>query len=398
MSLVIIGASVAGVATARQLRNKGYGGSIALVEAQPHLPYDKPPLSKQVLSAAGGEAVQLIPAEQLDGLGLDLQLGVSASSLDCSDRVVRTSEDVQLHFDKLVIATGVVPRTLPFRVPPGVYTLRTIDDALAIRTELAAATRLVIVGAGFIGAELATTARAYGIEVVIIETQKVPMEHLFGREVASELSELHAVNGVQLVTDAEVAGFESSRRPDGCERVSSVLLSDGSSFAADFVVVAIGTRPATEWLASSGLDVHDGLPCDAELRVKGADDVWAAGDIARWPHGFYDSDLRIEHWTNAMDHAAIVTASILGLPAPDPQVPYVWSDQYGQRLQIVGQPRRGSLAAKVGGLGPGQRYAAAFTNSAGQVVGALCLNYPRAMMAYRAAIKERDVLDKVTLP
>jgi 3-phenylpropionate/trans-cinnamate dioxygenase ferredoxin reductase subunit len=403
MTLLIVGASVAGIATAQQLRAKGYDGRIILLEAERHLPYDKPPLSKEVLAREGvGDPVSLLGPVQLAALDLDLRLGVRATSLDCARRAVTTGDGNNIGYDTLVIATGVTPRTLPIPAPAGVYTLRSIDDARAIRAELRAAGQLVIVGAGFIGAELATAARAYGVAVTLVELQQVPMAHLFGATVAEQLNGLHTAHGVRLVTGVQVSGFGTTEyrttETGSSGRVSQVLLSDGSSLPADFVVVAIGARPATEWLASSGLDVTDGLRCDARLRVHAAEDVYAAGDVARWPHGLYEDDLRIEHWTNAGEHAAIVAASVLGGTAPAPQVPYVWSYQYGRLLQIVGQPRRGSLARMSGGVADGERFVAVYGDPQDRVVGAVCVDNARAMLACRKAIKRQARIDELDLP
>jgi NADPH-dependent 2,4-dienoyl-CoA reductase/sulfur reductase-like enzyme len=408
MTVVIVGASVAGIATARELRAKGYDGRITLLEAERHLPYDKPPLSKEVLAPdCTGDPVSLLGGDQLAALDLDLRLGVRAASLDRARRAVTTGDADSIGYDMLVIATGVTPRTLPIPVPAGVYTLRSIDDAAAIRAELRAARRLVIVGAGFIGAELATAARAYGVAVTLVELQRVPMAHLFGAPVAERLNGLHTAHGVGLVVGVQVSGFgttapgtsaSGTTGAGGGGRVSQVLLSDGSSLPADFVVVAIGARPATEWLASSGLDVTDGLRCDERLRVHGAADVYAAGDVARWPHGLYEGDVRIEHWTNASEHAAIVAASVLGGMAPAPQVPYVWSHQYGRLLQIVGQPRRGSLARMSGGVSDGERFVAVYGDPQDRVVGAVCVDNARAMLACRKAINRQARIDELDLP
>jgi NADPH-dependent 2,4-dienoyl-CoA reductase/sulfur reductase-like enzyme len=399
MTVLMVGASVAGIATARELRAKGYDGRITLLEAERHLPYDKPPLSKEVLAADGtGDPVSLLGRDQLAALDLDLRLGVRATSLDRARRAVTTGDGDSIGYDTLVIAVGVTPRQLPIPVPAGVYTLRSIDDARAIRAELRAAGCLVIVGAGFIGAELATAARAYGVAVTLVELQQVPMAHLFGAAVAEQLNGLHTAHGVRLVTGVQVTGFGTTGAVGNCGRVSQVLLSDGSSLPADFAVVAIGARPAIGWLASSGLDVTDGLRCDERLRVHGAEDVYAVGDVARWPHGLYEGDVRIEHWTNASEHAAIVAASVLGGTPPAPQVPYVWSYQYGRLLQIVGQPRRGSLALVSGGVADGERFVAVYGDPRDRVVGAVCVDNAKAMLACRKAIKRQARIDELHFP
>jgi NADPH-dependent 2,4-dienoyl-CoA reductase/sulfur reductase-like enzyme len=393
MSVLIVGASVAGVGTARALRAKGYAGPITLLDEQRHLPYDKPPLSKEMLGAEGvGDPVPLVSAAQLDALDIQLRLGVRAAALDTERKVVVTESAEQIGYETLVIATGVKPRTLPFPAPPGVYTLRSLDDARAIREELGRAARLVIVGAGFIGAELATAARAHGVDVTILEVQAVPMAHLFGVEVAQALNTLHTGNEVTVLSGVQVAGFA------GPDRVTAVQLSDGSSVEASFVVVAIGAHPATGWLESSGLPTPDGIACDNELRVIGVAGVYAAGDVARWPHGLYESELRIEHWTNANEHAVIVAASILGRPASAPQVPYVWSYQYGRLIQIVGRPSSGAPVVISGRPAEGESFLAVYAGPQGRVVGAVCVDNARAMMACRKAIKQGLTVEALRLP
>lgn len=393
MKVLIVGASVAGVATARTLRSKGHTGEIILLDAETHPPYDKPPLSKQMMTREGAaEPVPLITIEQAGDLDLELRLGVRAHKLDTRAKVVIDESGDRIGYDQLVIATGAMPRQLPFPAPPGVHTLRSLDDCRAIRERLSAGGNLTIVGAGFIGAELATAARGHGLAVTVLEALPVPMAHLFGPIVAQTLSALPAEWGVTSRNGVQVSGFL------GTDQVTGVSLADGSSVDTDFVVVAVGARPVTDWLTGSGLDISDGIACDDRLRARGVADVFAAGDVARWPHRLYARDLRIEHWTNANEHAAIVAASILGLPAPAPEVPYVWSHQYGHLLQIVGRPQWGHPARIHGGLAAGENYVAAYAAPDGQLIGALCIDNTRAMMACRRAIKKGIDADVLQIP
>jgi NADPH-dependent 2,4-dienoyl-CoA reductase/sulfur reductase-like enzyme len=382
MSVLIVGASVAGIGTARALRSHGYDESIAILDEELHTPYDKPPLSKEMLAAGGRrEPAALISPEELATLGIALRLGVRAVRLDASARVVVTDDGEAVPFTDLVIATGVRARTLPLPTPAGVYTLRSLDDADTIRAELERASRLVIIGAGFIGAELASAARLHGVDVVVLEAQPTPMAHLFGDEVAGVLNSLHSINAVTVLAGVQVSGFLGSDRFTGAE------LADGRSIQGDFAVVAIGARPDTAWLESSGLVISDGIACDARLQALGTTGIYAAGDVARWPHGLYEADLRIEHWTNANEHAGIVAAAIMGEPAPAAQVPYVWSHQYGRFIQIVGQPRRGQPTITWGHIADGP-FRAVYTDSAGLVVGAVSVDDPRTTMTCRKAIKK----------
>jgi NADPH-dependent 2,4-dienoyl-CoA reductase/sulfur reductase-like enzyme len=246
-----------------------------------------------------------------------------------------------------------------------------------------------VVGAGFIGAEFASAARAAGCPVTIVEAQDVPMAHILGARVGGLLAELHADNGVRLLTGARFDHFEHD------DAVRGVALADGTVQPADLVVVGIGARPATDWLIDSGLPIADGVECDEHLRVIGFPDVYAAGDVARWPHALYSTPLRIEHWTNANEHGAHVAASITGSALPRAQVPYVWSDQYGHRIQIVGRPADGDLAYCSGTAA--DRLTAVYTDPSERIVGALVVDAPRTMMKIRRGIAAGAALSDLAL-
>lgn len=376
--VVVVGASVAGIRTAQALRQQGFDGSLTLVGEESHHPYDKPPLSKEQL--ATGEPTPLLTPEELEGLGVDLRLGVRATGVDTAARVLRTT-DGEHTYDHLVIATGVSPRTLPGSDLAGVRTVRTADDAAWLREQLASVPRVVVIGAGFIGAEFAAAASAHGCDVTIVEAQATPMAHLLGSPVGARLAQLHERHGVTVRTAARFDHFV------GEDRVEGVVLDDGEHLPADLVVVGIGATPATGWLAGSGLPVDDGIECGADLRVVDHPEVLAAGDVARWPHAHYGELLRIEHWTNANEHGALAAATILGLPAPRAQVPYVWSDQYGHRIQIVGLPARGDLV-HLGGEGP-EDLVAVYADADGIVVGGVVVDDSRVFMRLRKAVTRR---------
>ncbi len=379
MSVVIVGASVAGIRTAQSLRMQGYDGELTIVGEEVHLPYDKPPLSKEFLS--GEVPGALITEDQLAALGADLRLGMRATALDPEARVVQTSDGGSITYTTLVIATGMTPRMLPGVQPPaGVHTIRTVDDAAALREALLARATAVVIGAGFIGAEFASAARRHDCAVSIVEVQRTPMAHLLGDEVGAALAQLHSLHGVALHT---AVGFDRFETTDD-RRVSAVVLADGQRLPADVVVVGIGATPATEWLESSGLPLADGVECDDQLRVRGYPDIFAAGDVARWPHALYGHSLRIEHWSNANEHAAVVAAAVLGKPGPAPQVPYVWSDQYGHRIQIIGRPGLGELTSMTGTAE--DHLTAIYADGEGAVVGAVVVDDPRKMLQFRKAI------------
>ena len=331
--VVIVGASIAGVRTAEALRRRGFGGRVTLIGAEPHLPYDRPPLSKAFLAGRATEDdLPLLPADRLDRLELDLRLGQQAAALDLPARQVRLTSGEPVPFGTAVIATGSVPRRLPALDGwPGVHVLRTLDDAIAIRAALDAGARVAVVGGGFIGAEVAWAARARGLEVTIIDPVPALMARALGPALGQVLAARHADHGVALRLGRSVV------RAEGADRVERLVLDDGRHVAADLVVVGVGADPAVGWLADSGLAVDGGLCCDACLRAHGTDAVYAVGDVARWPSARYRGPVRVEHWTNAGEAALSVAAAITGTPVPYDPLPYVWSDQLGVRLQVLGQ-------------------------------------------------------------
>jgi NADPH-dependent 2,4-dienoyl-CoA reductase/sulfur reductase-like enzyme len=331
--VVIVGASVAGVRTAEALRRRGFGGRVTLIGAEPHLPYDRPPLSKAFLAGQATEAdLPLLSAGRAARLELDLRLGERATGLDLAARRVRLASGERVPFGTAVIATGSVPRRLPALDGwPGVHVLRTLDDAIAIRAALAAGARVAVAGGGFIGAEVASCARARGLDVTVIDPVPALMARGLGPVLGQVLAARHADHGVTLRLGRSVV------RAEGARRIERLILDDGSSVDADVVVTGVGVDPATGWLASSGLPVDGGVCCHACLRVRGTDAVYAVGDVARWPSARYRAPLRLEHWTSAGEAALAAAAAITGTPAPFDPLPYVWSDQLGVRIQVFGQ-------------------------------------------------------------
>lgn len=392
MSVLIIGASVAGIRTVQALRGHGYDGTITVLGAECEHPYDKPPLTKDMLAEpADGAPVPLLSAEDLAALEVDLRLGTRAVGLDPRRRVVSTEAGGEFNYGTLVVATGVRPRPLPgVGVLGGVYTIRDVRDARALRTELPRARRVVVIGAGFIGAEFASAVAKYGVPVSVVEVQQTPLAHLLGAEVGAELARLHALNGVELLAGERFSHFV------GEERVAGVALGSGRMLPADLAVVGIGAVPATDWLADSGLPIENGIRCDENLRVPGFPGIYAAGDIALRQHPIYGDALRIEHWTNAGEHAAIVAADITGAPPPRTQLPYVWSDQYGRRIQIVGRPGLGHLATRDGAV-DSDRFVAVYADVDGIAIGAVVVDDPRALMMCRRAIARRQTVAELEI-
>ena len=354
--VVIVGASLAGLRCAQALRAKGYEGTITLLGAETSLPYDRPPLSKQVLAGEwDADRISLADEATYDKLDLDLRLGKHVSSID----------DVGA-YDALVIATGARPREIA-----GGTTLRTLADALALKERLASTPRVVVVGAGFIGAEVAATARGYGCEVTVLEALPQPLSRGLGEEVGAALGRLHEAKGVTLRCGIGVAAI----RDDG------VHLADGEVVPGDVVVVGIGVIPNTEWLEGSGAELDNGVLCDERLAVVGLPNAWAAGDVARWPHQRY-GDVRIEHWTNAVEQGQHVAGCILGDVKPFATVPFVWSDQYEHRIQIIGRPGPTDEVRIVHGSLDAPPWVVEHVRD-GEVMGVTGVDAPKLVMPYR---------------
>lgn len=373
--IVVVGASAAGLAAAETLRREGHTGPLTLVGDERLAPYDRPPLSKQLLSGEWQpERLDLRPAADLAALDLDLRLGMAATGLELTERTVHLADGSTVPYDGLIIATGVRPRRLPGE---GAHVLRSLDDALALRDRLGPGRRLVVVGAGFLGAEAAAVAWRLGAKVTVLEPAPVPLAHAVGTEVGQMLSQAHLDRGVELrcgVTVTEVT-------EDG------VLLADGELVEADEVLVAIGSLPNTEWLDGSGLTVGDGVVCDEYCEV--GRDVYAAGDVARWYNPLFGTSMRIEHRTNAAEQGMAAARNLLAAPEarkPFAPVPYFWSDQYDMKIQAYGFLRGHDEVAVVEGDLAERRFVAAY-RTGGRVSGALAVGMPpKAIRQWRQAI------------
>ncbi len=380
---VIVGTSLAGLSAAETLRSSGYEGQLVMVGQENHMPYDRPPLSKQVLNGKWAPEQAFLREEaDYDKLGAVWKLGRRAASLDLQARAVILEDGESIAFDGLVIATGAAPRRLPGIADlEGVHVLRTLDDAMAIRKQLEGGPRVCVVGAGFIGAEVAAACRARGLEVTVIEAMAAPLAQILPPELASACVRLHRDHGVDLRCGATVEGFE------GHGRVEAVRLAGGQRVAADVVIVGIGVIPETGWLASSGLIIDNGLVCDATLATA-VPGIVAAGDVARWPHALFGETMRIEHWTNALDQGAAAARRLLrgdDYTQPFAPVPYVWSDQYETKIQMVGRIKSSDEVRVVHGSPEDGRFVA-LTGRAGRLVGAMAFNEPRKLMGWRQPI------------
>ena len=383
-TIVVVGGSLAGLRSAEALRRRGYEGRLVFVGEEEARPYDRPPLSKEVLRGdREPDQIGLAKPEAFDALELDLRLGRRAVALEPESRSVVLEGDERLAYDGLVIATGASARPLPHTPAlAGIHTLRTLDDCLAIRAALEGSPRVAVVGAGFIGAEVAATCRQRGLDVHLVEAMETPMARVLNPELGRFCADAHRDHGVDVRLGVGVDGLE------GAGRVERVRLADGSVIEADLVVVGIGATPATAWLESSGLALGDGVLCDATCATK-APGVVAAGDVARWHHETYGETVRIEHWTNAVEQAEAVAARLLDGPdvAPFTPVPFVWSDQYDLKIQSAGRFGPDDEMVVVHGTPEEGRFVALFGRQ-GRLTGALAINRVRQLMGYRRMMRE----------
>jgi 3-phenylpropionate/trans-cinnamate dioxygenase ferredoxin reductase subunit len=364
--VVVVGAGLAGVKVVEGLRERGHAGEVVLVGEETDAPYDRPPLSKQVLRK------EKDPFPLLDeSLAVDFRAGVAAESLDLGARQVLTSAGV-LSFDQLVIATGAQPRRLPGA--PGLA-LRTLADCRALSDRLVQGARIAIVGAGLIGCEVAASARKLGVAVDVVDVLDGPLVRVLGPAVSARVRVLHESHEVEFHLGTGVAAADGK----------SLQLSDGTALEADVVLEAMGVTPTTGWLAGSGLDLDDGVIC-SETGVA-ADGVWAVGDVARWGTGH-----RHEHWTRATEQAAAVAAGILGEPTPVTVAPYWWSDQYDLKLQGVGTPSPDDEVVELE-VGPRSRPLAVYSRD-GRVTGAVGFSAAAAVMRLRDAVTDGTALDE----
>lgn len=331
MTIVIVGAGLAGLRTAQELRKLGYDGEVVLVGEERHLPYDRPPLSKEVIRGER-EDTTFETEEYFTEHKIDLRLGTAAVAVDAGNKRVELSDGSSLAYDNLVVATGLTPRKLSsLPVLQGVHVLRSRDDAEALRRDAGESTRAVVIGAGFIGCELAAGFRHLGVQVTIVEPQATPLASVLGTEVGALVARLHAAEGVDLRVGV---GVDTLR---GDDRVTHVVLSDGSEIDADTVVVGVGSTPVVDWLAGSGIELGDGVLADSVGRTSDPH-IWAVGDVAAWTSG--EIRKRVEHWSNVGDQVRVLVPALLGAEAGPsrPQVPYFWSDQYELKIQALGHP------------------------------------------------------------
>ncbi|KMO84798.1 FAD-dependent oxidoreductase [Mycolicibacterium chubuense] len=374
--VVIVGGGLAAARTAEQLRRAEFSGPITIVSDEDHLPYDRPPLSKEVLRAETDD-VSLKPAEFYAEKDITLLLGNGARSVDTDAKTVTLADGSTLGYDELVIATGLVPKRIrSFPDLPGIHVLRNVGQSLALRREAADARRVVVVGAGFIGCEVAASLRKLGVDVVLVEPQPAPLASVLGEKIGELVTRLHRAEGVDVRCGVGVSEVT------GDDRVRSVTLSDGEQIDADIVVVGIGSHPATDWLEGSGITVDNGVVCDDAGRTS-APHVWAIGDCASWRDDV-KGQVRVEHWSNVADQARVLVPAMLGQDAPAAvSVPYFWSDQYDVKIQALGEPEATDTVHIV--EDDGRKFLAYYERD-GVVVGVVGGGFPGKVMKVRAKI------------
>jgi 3-phenylpropionate/trans-cinnamate dioxygenase ferredoxin reductase subunit len=379
--IAIVGASLAGTSAAAALRDAGFDGTIRLIDAASELPSDRPPLSKQVLAGTmTAEAAAQPIASRLDELEVDLVLSTTAEALDAETLTIRLGDGSELSADGIVLATGATPRRLDTRLD-GVHALRTMEDCLALKADLdAGPTRVLVVGAGFIGAEVAATCRGLGLDVTMVEALPWPLQRVLPGEIGGFVADLHASEGVDVRLGVGVAHVE------GGDRVERVVLSDGSAVDADVVVAGIGVVPSIDWLRSSSLALGNGVRCDETCMA--APGIVAAGDLCEWRNPLYDEAMRVEQWENAIEQGTHAGRRLLeadGAATPFASVPWFWSDQYDRKIQLAGRVRPDDQVEIVEGSIEERRFVALFRRG-DRCVAALGVNRPRHVVQLRMAM------------
>lgn len=395
MRIVVVGASVAGVSACQALRQAGYEEEVVLLDGEAAAPYDRPPLSKEILTGRmGREDILLrLPEEK----PVDFRPGTLAQELDLGRKLITTDGGGAIAFDGLILATGSSARSLPgLSTKQGVSRLRTLEEAMQIRSQLESASEVVVVGAGFIGLEVASSAASLGCRVTVVEAAPAPMMRVLPSRVGELFVALHHQHGVDVRCDAHLTEVIEDHG-----RAVGIRLGDGSTLSADHIVLGLGATPNTDWLCGSGVTVTDGVVCDPLLSA--ADCVYACGDVARWPHPIYGS-IRVEHWTTAAQHGRIAANNLLAelegnaaarTVATD--IPYFWSDQHGMKLQLAGWATGADAFHTT--VTDNRRFAILFERE-GRLAAALTGSWPRLLGRLRQAIAAEVPIEEAleTLP
>src|SRR5574339_291790 len=386
-SFVVVGASLTGATAAATLGQDVFDGDSTLIGAEPHPPYERPPLSKQYLRGESPFEKALVrPAAFYGEHRIDTLFGVRATRVDPAERIVHLDTGRRVHYDKLLIATGVRNRRPP--IPgldlPGVLNLRSVTDADALRRRVSSGARAAVIGMGFIGCEVAASLRQKGVDVVAIEPSATPLFRVLGEAVGQTIADLHRAHGVRTIFEDTVAAFEGTRR------VNHVVTKGGLRLECDFVVVGIGIDPAIDMLEDSGIVVDNGVVVDeyCETNVNG---VYAAGDVANHYHPIFDRRIRVEHWQNAIKQGAAAARNMLGQRVAYDEIHWFWSDQYEANLQYAGFHMKWEQLVVRGRLDSGS-YLACYLND-GRIDAAVGLNRAKDVRRVMPLIKSRRIVD-----
>ncbi len=390
-TFVIVGASLAGGGAAVTLRQEGFDGRVVLIGAEPQPPYERPPLSKDYLRGESSFEQALVqPPDFYGENGIETRFGVRATRVDAAEKVVELGDEEHVAYDKLLIATGGRNRRFP--VPSldleGIHDLRTMADCERIRAEIAPGRKAVVVGMGFIGSEVAASLRQSGVEVVVVDRNKVPLRRVLGEEVGRVMEGIHSDHGATLIFEDKVAAFE------GADRVERVVTQGGRRIECDFVVVGLGVEPVTELLADTGAEIDNGIVIDEFCRT-GVEGIYAAGDVANHYHPVFERRIRVEHWQNALNQGPAAARNMLGKDEPYDEVPWFWSDQYNFDLQYAGFHTEWDELVVRGSME--ERNFVAFYRKDGRVLAAIAINRGRDLRRSMRLIKAQLPVDVAKL-
>jgi 3-phenylpropionate/trans-cinnamate dioxygenase ferredoxin reductase subunit len=388
---VIVGASLAGGGAAATLRQEGFDGKVILIGAEPQPPYERPPLSKDYLRGESlFEQALVQPPDFYGENGIETRFGVRAKRVDAAEKVVELGDGESVAYDKLLIATGGRNRRFP--IPgldlEGIYDLRTVADCERIRHEVAPGRKAVVVGMGFIGSEVAASLRQSGVEVVVVDRNKVPLRRVLGEEVGRVIEGIHRDHDATLIFEDTVAAFE------GADRVERVVTQGGRRIECDFVVVGLGVEPVTELLAGTGAEIDNGIVVDEFCRT-GVEGIYAAGDVANHYHPVFERRIRVEHWQNALNQGPAAAQSMLSQGKPYDEVPWFWSDQYEFNLQYTGFHTEWDELIVRGSME--ERNFVAFYLKDRQVLAAVAINRGRDLRRSMRLIKAQRPVDATRL-
>lgn len=381
--IVVVGGSVAAVNAVDGLRHTGYEGDITLVSAENELPYDRPPLSKEALREGHDHHSLLIKLpEWYEENSVEVSLGAVAVGLDAGDKTLFLEGGREVSYDGLIVATGCRTRPLPLLDGlPNVFEVRSHSDSLALHEQLQPGRHLVVIGAGFIGLEVAATARKMGLDVTVVEIAPVPLTRVLGLELGHWFLDHHVGHGVTLHCGSGIERIEATGGG------TKIHLGDGTVLSADLIVAGVGVQPDTGWLESSGIALDNGVVCDEALRTT-APDVVAAGDLVRWPNQLFGETMRVEQWLNAVEQGTHAARTLLGEVTPFAPVPYFWSDQFEAKIKFVGHV---DSSDEVKITKADERSLVALFGRGDKFRGALCINAPRQL-----GLSKRDILNGVS--